>query len=83
MAGNSDASDSPVPPDYCGDHTVMNGFFQSGTPRPEDRYISVAETERHERLIRIMNGAAGLVLPLLVMVYVIVLVAILFFRRSV
>ena len=83
MAGNSDASDAPVPPDHCSEHTVMNGFFQSGTPRPEDRYISVAETERHERLIRTMNGAAGLILPLLVMVYVVVLVAILFFRRSV
>ena len=30
-----------------------------------------------------MNGAAGLILPLLVMVYVVVLVTILFFRRSV
>ena len=83
MAGNSDVSDAPVPPDYCGDQTVMNGFSQSGTPRPEDRYISVAETERNERLTGIMNGAAGLILPLMVMVYVVVLVAILFFRRSV
>ncbi len=70
MAGDSDASDAPVAPDRGSGCPVMKGFFQSGSPKPEDLYRSVAEIEQRERLIQIMNGAVGLIFPLLIAVQV-------------
>lgn len=47
----------------------MKEFFQLGV-MPEDRFRSVADMERRERVLRILNGVTGLVFPLLIMAQV-------------
>jgi hypothetical protein len=83
MAGGSDACDAVCPSEHSVDRPVMKGFFQHSSPKPEDQHKSVADLEQRERVVRIMNGLMGLIFPLLVMAYLVVIAAILLFGRIV